>query len=65
MINDNLGSSLLRKTEFVERYKAKIIKKTGIPEKIAKEMANDAWDAFGQEDSPEDCVDSELSYWGN
>jgi len=55
----------MEKTEFVSRYKTDVIKKACIPEEIAEEMANDAWDEFGQEDSPEDCVDSELSYWGD
>lgn len=54
----------MERREWVSRYAKDIIKKACVPEDIANEMAEDAFDEFGSEDSPEDSVDSELSYWG-
>jgi len=55
----------MEKHEWVERYKNDIIKKAAIPENLAQEMAENAFDELGDEDVPEDSVDSELSYWGD
>ena len=55
----------ISKEEWIERYKTRIIKKAAMPEDIATEVAESAFDEWGDEDSPEDSVDSELSYWGD
>ena len=53
------------KEDFINRYKQRVIAKACVTDEMAQEMAEEAFSEFGDEDTPEDCVDSELSYWGD
>lgn len=60
-----MEDNMVERQDFIDRYKKRVIEKACVSEEMATEMAEEAFEEFGQEDTPEECVDSELSYWGD
>ena len=51
------------KDEWHRRYKARLMEVASIDEKFAQQCLDAGMGEYDYDDDPEDCADSEMSYW--